>query len=201
MDNTSVLSSYKRFARVYVFALNPGRSRAVWQMELKDGHQVLEIGIGTGLSLPLYPSNVDVTGIDLTAEMLEQAQQRVDLLRLNNVQLHLMDAQKLDFPDHCFDKSIAMFVASVTPDPVAMIREMKRVTRRGGDIYILNHFSQKGSFMSLIEGALRPFAPLLGFEPLFYLDEFLDRAGMRGAVDIPIQPFGYWRLLCFKNSE
>jgi phosphatidylethanolamine/phosphatidyl-N-methylethanolamine N-methyltransferase len=200
MDNTSVLSSYKRFARFYVFGLNPGRSKAVRQMELKSGHQVLEIGIGTGLSLPLYPTNVDITGIDLTAEMLEQAQQRVNLLGLSNVQLHLMDAQKLQFPDRSFDKSIAMFVASVTPDPVAMIREMKRVTRPGGHIYILNHFSQKGSISSVVEGALRPLAPIIGFEPLFYLDDFLNRTGMRGAVDIPIQPFGYWRLLCFKNK-
>jgi|SRR5579872_4771775 len=199
MDNTSVLSSYKFFARFYVFGLNPGRSKAVRQMELKSGHRVLEIGIGTGLSLPLYPKDIEITGIDLTAEMLEQAQQRVNNLGLSNVQLHLMDAQKLDFPDNSFDRSIAMFVASVTPDPVAMIREMKRVTRPGGSIYILNHFSQKGSVSSVIEGALSPLAPLLGFEPLFYLNDFLDRTGMSGAVDIPIQPFGYWRLLCLKK--
>ena len=201
MDTTSVLTSYRRYARVYVFGLNPGRSEAVRRMELKSGHRVLEVGVGTGLSLPLYPPHVEVTGIDLTAEMLEQAQQRVDFLELNHVQLHLMDAQDLDFEDHSFDKTIAMFVASVTPDPVAMVREMKRVTRPGGDIYILNHFSQKGSFSSHIERALRPLAPQLGFEPLFYLDDFLDRAGLRGATDIPIRPFGYWRLLCFKNKE
>jgi phosphatidylethanolamine/phosphatidyl-N-methylethanolamine N-methyltransferase len=200
MDTTSVLTSYRRYARVYVFGLNPGRSEAVRRMELKSGHRVLEVGVGTGLSLPLYPPHVEVTGIDLTAEMLEQAQQRVDFLELNHVQLHLMDAQDLDFEDHSFDKAIAMFVASVTPDPVAMVREMKRVTRPGGDIYILNHFSQKGSFSSHIERALRPLAPQLGFEPLFYLDDFLDRAGLRGAADIPIRPFGYWRLLCFKNQ-
>ena len=201
MDNTSVLSSYKFFARFYVFGLNPGRKEAVSRMELKSGHRVLEIGIGTGLSLPLYPSNVEITGIDLTAEMLEQAQQRVDLLDLDNVQLHLMDAQKLDFQDNSFDRSIAMFVASVTPDPVAMIREMKRVTRPGGGIYILNHFSQKGSFSSVLEGVISPLAPLLGFEPLFYQNDFLDRTGLRGAEDVPIQPFGYWRLLCFKNKK
>jgi phosphatidylethanolamine/phosphatidyl-N-methylethanolamine N-methyltransferase len=107
----------------------------------------------------------------------------------------------LEFQDNSFDRSIAMFVASVTPDPAAMIREMKRVTRPGGSLYILNHFSQKGSVSSVVEGALSPLAPLLGFEPLFYLHEFLDRAGMRGAEDIPIQPFGYWRLLCFKNKK
>src|SRR5208337_829638 len=102
MDTTSVLSSYRRYARFYVFGLNPGRSLAVRRMELKSGHRVLEIGIGTGLSLPYYPEDIDVTGIDLTAEMLEQAQQRVDLLGLKNVQLHLMDAKKLHFPDHSF---------------------------------------------------------------------------------------------------
>jgi len=201
MDTTSVLSSYRRYAKFYVFQLNPGRSLAVRQMGLKSGQRVLEIGIGTGLSLPFYPADIEVTGIDLTAEMLEQAQQRIDLLGLNNVQLYLMDAQSLLFQDHAFDKSIGMFVASVTPDPVAMVREMKRVTCPGGDIYILNHFSRKGSLSSVVEKALHPLAPLLGFEPLFYLDEFLDRTGLRGAVNIPIPPFGYWRLLCFKNKS
>ena len=132
MDASSVLESYRRYSRIYVFRLNPGRSVAVKRMELKKDDRVLEIGIGTGLSLPLYPTHVDITGIDITAEMLEQAQQKVDLLEMDHVELHLMDAQKLSFPDHSFDKSIAMFVASVAPDPVAMIREMKRVTRPGG---------------------------------------------------------------------
>ena len=199
MDSASVVSSYRRYARVYVFCVNPGRSKSIKQMNLKSGDQVLEIGIGTGLSLRHYPRDVAITGIDLTAEMLEQSQKRVDLLEMNNVQLRLMDAQKLDFPDNSFDKTIAMFVASVTPDPVAMVREMKRVTRPGGSIYILNHFSQKGSFLSLLEKALSPFASVLGFEPLFYMDEFIDRAGMKGAENIFIQPFGYWRLLCLKK--
>ena len=200
MDNASVLNSYRRFAKFYVFGLNPGRPEAIHQMELKSGHRVLEIGIGTGLSLPLYPPDIDVTGIDLTAEMLEQAQRRVDLLGLSNVHLRLMDAQKLDFPKHSFDRTIAMFVASVTPDPVAMVREMKRVTRPGGGIYILNHFSQRRSILSLAEKILSPLAPVLGFEPLFYLDEFRSKAGLQEAADIPIKPFGYWRLLHFKNQ-
>src|SRR2546427_68093 len=111
MDNISVLSSYRRYARFYVFGLNPGRPEAVRR------------------------------------------------------------------------------------------RKMKRVPRPGGSLYILNHFSQRGSLLSLMERALSPLTPLLGFEPLFYLDEFLDQAGIRGAADIPIQPFGYWRLLCFKNQK
>jgi phosphatidylethanolamine/phosphatidyl-N-methylethanolamine N-methyltransferase len=109
-----------------------------------------------------------------------------------------MDAQKLSFPDNSFDKSIAMFVASVAPDPVAMVKEMKRVTRPGGNIYILNHFSQKGSFLTHIERALSPFAHIIGFEPLFFMDEFMEKTGMQGAENIYIQPFGYWRLLCLK---
>src|ERR1700722_4297840 len=98
MDASSVLESYRRYSRIYVFRLNPGRSEEVKRMELKSDDRVLEIGIGTWLSLPLYPTHVNVTGIDITAEMLEQAQQRVDLLDMDHVQLHLMDAQKLSFP-------------------------------------------------------------------------------------------------------
>ena len=205
MDAASVMASYRRYANVYNLffgpTLGPGRIQTLRRMELKPGNRVLEIGVGTGLSLKLYPSNVKITGIDLSQEMLRQAFQRVAKLGFTNVELKKMDAQHLEFADDSFDTSVAMYVASVVPDPAQMVREMVRVTKPGGEIYIVNHFSRKGSFMSGIEKVLSPLRPLLGFEPLFYLDDFLMRTGLRNPDDIPIKPFGYWRLLHMENKK
>jgi phosphatidylethanolamine/phosphatidyl-N-methylethanolamine N-methyltransferase len=205
MDATSVVASYRRYASLYNLffgpSLGPGRIQTLRNMELKPGERILEIGVGTGLSLGLYPKDVKITGIDLSQEMLGQAFQRVAKMGLSNVELKKMDAQHLEFADDSFDTSVAMYVASVVPDPAQMVREIMRVTRPGGKIYIVNHFSRKGSVMSGIEKALSPLRPLLGFEPLFYLDDFLIRAGLRNVDDIPIKPFGYWRLLRMENNK
>ncbi len=94
-----------------------------------------------------------------------------------------------------------MYVASVTPDPAGMIREMKRVTKESGRIFIVNHFSRKGSLMSVIEKALTPFARIIGFEPLFYLDDFLATIDLSNVRVHPVFPFGYWLVLEFSNTK
>lgn len=205
MDASSVLASYRRYASLYNLffgpSLGPGRIQTIRHMQLKPGDHILEIGVGTGLSLELYQKNIKITGIDLSQEMLSQACQRVAKLGLNNVALRRMDAQKLEFADNSFDTSVAMYVASVVPDPVEMVREMTRVTRPGGKIYIVNHFSQRGSLLSGFEKLLSPLRPLLGFEPLFYMDNFLQRTGLHNVEDTPVKPFGYWRLLSMGNRK
>jgi phosphatidylethanolamine/phosphatidyl-N-methylethanolamine N-methyltransferase len=205
MDAASVLASYRRYANFYNLffgpSLGPGRVQTIHNMELKSGEQILEIGVGTGLSLELYPKDVKITGIDLSREMLEQAFRRVLKLGLSNVELKKMDAQHLEFADDSFDTSVAMYVASVVPDPAQMVREIVRVTKPGGKIYIVNHFSRRGSLISGVEKALSPLRPFLGFEPLFYLDDFLLRSGLKNVEDIPVKPFGYWRLLRIENKK
>jgi phosphatidylethanolamine/phosphatidyl-N-methylethanolamine N-methyltransferase len=203
MKLRSVLSTYHRYAHYYdvIFgaALEPGRRVALRRMAPVRGQKILEIGVGTGLSLRLYPPGVEITGIDLCPDMLGRARNRVKHLGLENVRLELMNAQELRFQNHTFDSSIAMYVSSVTSDPAAMVTEMRRVTRRGGKLYILNHFSHPGTITSKMEKTLHPLASWLGFEPLFYLDKFLARTNLKGCRDIPIPPFGYWRLLEVDN--
>jgi len=194
-----VVQSYRRYSRFYdwVFgpALEPGRHAAVRIMSRHPGHRVLEIGIGTGLSMRLYPRETELTGIDISGPMLARARHRARKLALRKILLKRMNAEKMRFPDDQFDKSVAMYVASVTPDPISMVREMSRVTKPGGHLYVLNHFSRRDSIMKGFEGLLSPFSRFLGFEPLFQLEDFVEKVHWNDAKTLPVAPLGYWLIL------
>ena len=111
----------------WIFA--PGRAAAVRQLDLKPNDVTLEVGIGTGLNLPLYPPTSRLIGIDLSQEMLDKAVERVQTLAMPNVTLKVMDATALDFADNEFDKALATYTISAVPDPVSVLREMRRVVK------------------------------------------------------------------------
>ncbi len=205
MDAASIQSAYRRYAGFYDFvfgiSLNPGRRQALRQIEWSAGNRVLEIGIGTGLSIPFYPPDAQLTGIDACAPMLEKALGRAKKSGRLRSDLQLMDAENLEFKDDSFDQCLALYVASVIPNPAAMVQEMKRVTRPGGYLYILSHFSRRHSMATIVEKGIKPLASVLGFEPVFYQDDFIDKTGLAGAEDIPTRPFGYWRILKIKNAK
>ena len=133
MDDLSVRKAYKRYARNYdrLFGkiFEHGRHQLIQKMECRPGDKVLEVGIGTGLSLPFYPKEVHVTGIDISPDMLQIARRHVNGSKPCRRTLLLMDAQRMSFADNAFDKVAAMYVASVVPDPATMMAEMKRVCR------------------------------------------------------------------------
>ena len=205
MNSADVLLSYSRYASFYDslfgWTLAPGRKKALSSIDPANGPQILEIGIGTGLSLPLYPAGVQITGIDLSPPMLALARRKAERLRLSEVSLQVMDGQNLQFKENSFDQSLAIYVVSTAPNPAALVKEMRRVTKPEGRIYIVNHFSRKGSILRSVESLLSPLAPVLGFEPLFPLEKFLRETGMEDAKDIPIPPLGYWRLLEWVNRK
>src|SRR5690349_135510 len=139
LDADAVRAAYRRWAGIYdtvfggVSAI--ARRRIVARLNGLPGTQVLEVGVGTGLALPHYRRQKRVTGIDLSAEMLARARTRVDRLDLANVvALREMDAEAMDFPDASFDAAVAMFVASVVPNPRQLLSEMRRVVRPGGHL-------------------------------------------------------------------
>src|SRR5512135_334501 len=143
MDIASVRAAYRRYAKIYdlvfggVFAF--GRSRALSLANRRGGQRVLEVGVGTGLSLSGHRTDNRVVGIDISPEMLAIARRRVERQRLSHVEALLeMDAGQLDFPDSSFDVVVAMFVMTVVPDPQQVMSELKRVCKPGGHIYVVN---------------------------------------------------------------
>ena len=176
MRTEAVKSAYRRYAAVYdaIFGavLQPGRRAVVEALDLRPGERVLEVGVGTGLSLPLYPPQVRVTGIDLSGEMLAKARARVAREGLRSVDaLHEMDAEAMSFPGASFDKVVAMYVMSVAARPARLLAELRRVCRPGGEIYIVNHVRSENRLIGAVETALARFSDQLGFHPDFELHQ------------------------------
>ncbi len=159
MDAASVRHAYRRWAPVYDFTFGliaeAGRKNAVQIINRRKG-RVLEVGVGTGLSLPCYGSHLTITGIDLSPEMLAKAQDKVERKSLGNVvALHEMDASALAFPDESFDTVVAMYVMTVVPEPDRVMRELERVCAAGGEVILVNHFSQDEGFRGWFERQAR----------------------------------------------
>lgn len=177
MRPDAVTSSYRRWAPVYDATFgrvtNAGRNRATAHASRRGG-RLLEVGVGTGLALPLYGPAVTVTGIDYSADMLERAQEKVRALGLTRVEsLRQMDARQLDFPDESFDIVTAMHVLSVVPDPRQVLSEMARVCRPGGQVLIVNHFSAEGGVLRAVERIGAPLENWLGWQSDFPISRVL----------------------------
>jgi len=183
VENDFVARVYENIAWGYdlVFGptLHPGRVDAIKRMGIKPGDRVLEVGVGTGINVDLYPTDCAVTGIDLSSSMLEKARERVARKGVRNVRLLQMDAANLKFADDSFDIVYAPYVISVVPDPVAVTREMHRVCRPGGRIIILNHFRSKSRVGAWLERMIAPFTLYLGFKSDLDLPAFLVQAGLK----------------------
>ena len=164
------------------------------------GQRVLEVGVGTGLALPHYTKNKRITGIDLSADMLEFARNRVRDMGLRNVEaLHEMDAEQTAFEDGRFDIAVAMFVASVVPNPRQLFAEMRRVVRPGGHLLFVNHFAAERGPRWWVEWALAPASRKLGWHPDFSKDALLPKEEQSRASFRPVQPLGLFTLVCLPN--
>lgn len=205
MDIQAIQKSYRRYARGYDFyfgaLFQPGRKAVIDQLNCQPGEHILEVGVGTGLSLPLYPRNVRVTGIDLSADMLERARARKERDDLDHVALCEMDAEHMAFDNDSFDKVVAMYVASVVPHPECLVNEMRRVCKPEGELFIVNHFQNPSPFIARFEKLIAPLSRMLGFRPDFSLEDFIQETDLEVTDRTPVNLFGYWTLLRARNNK
>jgi phosphatidylethanolamine/phosphatidyl-N-methylethanolamine N-methyltransferase len=204
VENDFVAGVYEKLASVYDLAfgptLQPGRIRALQRMGVADGERVLEVGVGTGINLPLYPKGCAVTGIDFSSSMLEKARDRVSRMGLRNFRLLQMDAADLKFADGSFDIVYAPYLISVVPDPVKVACEMRRVCRPGGQIIFLNHFLSPHPMLSRIERLISPFTIHIGFKADLDLPAFLSQADLQPVSIEKVNVPRIWSLVtCVKD--
>lgn len=205
MDIEAVKTSYARWAPVYdtTFgqATKVGRKHAVDYINKRPGH-VLEVGVGTGLSLPHYNPALNVTGIDFSDEMLEKARKRVSDRKLDHVkELRQMDARALDFPDDHFDTVAAMHIVSVVPDPGKVMAEIARVCKPGGKVVITNHFARETGALSVIEKIISPFANSIGWHSDFRIEQILNEESLSIVVKKRLPPLGMMTFLAFEKTS
>jgi phosphatidylethanolamine/phosphatidyl-N-methylethanolamine N-methyltransferase len=213
INKESVARAYARWAPVYdavfgkVFA--PGRAAAIEAAETHCGPQggrILEVGVGTGISLPAYRSANRITGIDISKPMLRQAAERVVAHGLQNVEaLSVMDAARLALPDESFDVVVAQFVITAVPDPEGTLDEFVRVVKRTGEIILVNHLGAESGPRWLFEQCFAPIARQLGWRPEFPFKRLADWAQRHGGVRLierrPIQPLGHFSLIRFARHD
>ena len=204
VENHFVERVYEKISGVYDFTfgptLHPGRLQALDRMAMEPGSTVLEVGVGTGINLGLYPRSCEITGIDLSAPMLEKAHERIVKKGLRNCRVMEMDAAAMNFADDTFDIVYAPYLISVVPDPVAVAREMRRVCKPGGRIVILNHFKSEHPVISRIERAISPMCVHLGFKSDLDLPGFLTQASLKPVSIHKVNLANMWSLVtCVKD--
>ncbi|EJW13186.1 Phosphatidylethanolamine N-methyltransferase [Rhodovulum sp. PH10] len=208
LDRDKVAKAYARWAPVYDLVFGTvfecGRKAAIAAVE-KVGGRVLEVGVGTGISLPDYRRTNRIVGIDISAPMLRKAQERVATHGLDNVEvLSVMDAAKLALPDASFDVVVAQYVITAVPDPEGTLDEFARVVKPGGEIILVNHIGAETGPRKLFEAAFAPIARKLGWRPEFpwaRLAHWLAKTPGVHLIDRkPMPPLGHFSLIRFGKA-
>jgi phosphatidylethanolamine/phosphatidyl-N-methylethanolamine N-methyltransferase len=203
LDSRRVERVYAVLSRVYDgffdWALGPGRRIAVTRLPIQPGQRVLEIGVGTGLSLPYYPPGCRVSGIDISEPMLEQARERAEELG-RAVELRRMDARRLEYADASFDHVLAPYVISVVPEPERVMAEIARVCRPGGAVVVVNHFHSDREPLRMLEHALTPASQWIGFRLNQPLDVVLRAHGFELESVERVNLLRLWHLVVLRRT-
>jgi len=207
IDRVGVAKAYARWAPVYdlVFGkvFDQGRQASIAAADAIGG-RVLDVGVGTGLSLSDYARTTRLYGVDLSEPMLRKAQERVRALGLSNVEaLAVMDATMLAFPDNTFDAVVAQYVVTAVPDPEATLNDFVRVLKAGGELILVNHIGAERGPRRSFELAFAPLARRLGWRPEFPWARLVTWAGDHGGVDLverrPMPPMGHFSLIRYRK--
>jgi phosphatidylethanolamine/phosphatidyl-N-methylethanolamine N-methyltransferase len=206
-DKQTISKAYARWAPIYdlVFGavFDRGRRAAIAAAE-RIGGRILEVGVGTGISLPDYARTNRLVGVDLSAPMLRKARARVAEQGLSHVEaLAVMDAERLALPDRSFDVVVAQYVITAVPHPEATLDEFARVIRPGGEIVLVNHIGAESGPRAVFEQCFAPLARRLGWRPEFRFRTLSDWAERHGGVRIierrAMPPLGHFSLIRFES--
>jgi phosphatidylethanolamine/phosphatidyl-N-methylethanolamine N-methyltransferase len=202
ITRAQVETTYRRYAPIYDLlfgiTLGPGRVAMTRLVSRLAPQRVLEVGVGTGLTLAQYPAQARITGVDVSRDMLATAQQRVRPEDTGRIELRVMDAEAMDFADASFDCVTLPYVLSVTPNPDRLLAEVRRVCRPGGHIIIVNHFSGQRRWRP-VEALLRPLAAWLGFRAEFSFEQHVLRQPWQVLSVEPVNLLSLSRLIHVRN--
>jgi phosphatidylethanolamine/phosphatidyl-N-methylethanolamine N-methyltransferase len=205
MDLHKVERVYTSYANVYdkIFGkvFHEGRESAIRNLNVQPNERVLEVGVGTGLALPMYPRHCQIVAIDFSEGMLEKAKQRTAEYRMDHVTLHRMDAGAMEFDDSSFDTVVAAYVVTAVPDYRKVVNEMIRVCRPGGRIVMLNHFSNGNKMIAAVEKVISPLTKHLGWRTDLSLDSVLEGTELHVARKQNVNPLRFWALVECVNRK
>ena len=208
IDRAGVEKAYERWAPIYdlVFGkvFDEGRRSTIAEAD-RIGGRVLDVGVGTGLSLSDYSRATRLCGVDISEPMLRKAQMRVRAQKLSNVEmLAVMDARNLAFKDGSFDAVVAQYVITAVPDPEATLDDFVRVLRPGGELILVNHIGAEGGPRRAFELAFAPLARRLGWRPEFPWERLVKWAERHGGVRLaerrPMPPMGHFSLIRYRKT-
>ena len=205
LDKETITKAYARWAPVYdlVFGavFERGREAAIAAAE-RIGGRILEVGVGTGISLPDYAPANKICGVDISEPMLQKAMERVAKLNLDHVEgLWVMDAEHLRFPEDSFDVVVAQYVITTVPNPEATLDEFARVLKPGGEIVLVSRVGAEAGLRKALEKWFAPAARKLGWRTEFSFQRYARWAdrhdGMRLVERRAMPPFGHFSLIRF----
>lgn len=208
IDRAGVTKAYARWAPVYdlVFGavFDSGRKATIAEAD-RIGGRVLDVGVGTGLSLSDYKRTTKLVGVDISAEMLKKAQERVKTQGLSNVELlAVMDAKAMALASASFDAVVAQYVITAVPDPEATLDEFIRVLKPGGELILINHIGAESGPRRAFELAFAPLARRLGWRPEFPWERLTGWAARHGGVSLlerrPMPPMGHFSLIRYRRE-
>ncbi|WP_315750105.1 MULTISPECIES: class I SAM-dependent methyltransferase [unclassified Bradyrhizobium] len=208
IDRAGVEKAYERWAPIYdlVFGkvFDQGRQSTIAEAD-RIGGRILDVGVGTGLSLSDYARTTKICGVDISEPMLRRAQARVRELNLLNVEtLAVMDAKHLAFPDNFFDAVVAQYVITAVPDPEATLDDFIRVLKPGGELILVNHIGAESGPRRIFELAFAPIARRLGWRPEFPWARLVNWAAKHGGVTLaerrPMPPLGHFSLIRYRKG-
>jgi phosphatidylethanolamine/phosphatidyl-N-methylethanolamine N-methyltransferase len=205
LDIDTISKAYARWAPVYdlVFGavFERGRHAGIAAAE-RIGGRILEVGVGTGISLPDYSRNNRLCGVDISEPMLRKAQERVTELSLSNVEgLWVMDAEHMGFPDASFDVVVAQYVITTVPNPEATLDEFARVLKPGGEIVLVSRVGAEAGMRHALERWFSPAARKLGWRSDFSWERYARWARASHGITLverrALPPFGHFSLIRF----